>query len=345
MNIWLPFLQTGSGSDVFTSRLAAALTNEGHRVTTTGLARYWQYLPWGLKTLKAPADTDITIASASYGFAVRRPGNKLIAVEHHCVLDPTYRPYRSWFQAIYHQGLLRAFEKASLMAADAIVAVSRYTAGSLTRAMGCDGIDVIANGIETDFFCPSPEGKPPLSDRPVRLLFVGNLTRRKGADLLPDIMNRLGPGFELHYTSGLRTDGSASRSSNMKPLGRLDRRQLRDAYRRADLFLFPTRFEGFGYAVVEAMACGTPAVVTDCSSLPELVEDGVTGRLCPIDNTEAFANAVRDLAGNETGLRDMGQRARAVAVERWSLPRMARDYSELCERVLRNAPFEATGSS
>ena len=136
------------------------------------------------------------------------------------------------------------------------------------------------------------------------------------------------------YTSGLRSNNPFAEHPNMLALGRPSREQLRDAYRNADVLLFPTRFEGFGYAVAEAMACGTPVVTTNCSSLPELVDDGVTGRLCPLDDVDAFAAAIRDLAADRERLREMGKRARAAAVERFDIQVMARKYDELFQGIV-----------
>jgi glycosyltransferase involved in cell wall biosynthesis len=115
----------------------------------------------------------------------------------------------------------------------------------------------------------------------------------------------------------------------MVPLGRLTRDELRDEYRRADLLLFPTRLEGFGYAVAEAMACGTPVVTTRCSALPELVDDGRTGRLCRMDDVAGFADAVRELVADNELLYRMGRAARMIAIERFSMSRMAHSYAAL----------------
>ena len=334
MKIWLPYVQAGSGSDVYVEALASGLADAGQEVVLSPLARVWQFIPWPLRLLEAPPETDVILANTYNGFAFRRPGCKLVLVEFHCVLDATYAPYRSWLQALYHESLMRLFQRASLRAADALVAISASTARGINAALGGPGVEVIPTGIDTGFFLPSPNDVAQDRHRPIELLFVGNLIRRKGADLLPEIMRKLGPGFELRYTSGLRSKDPYSDVPNMKPLGRLSREELRDAYRRADILLFPTRFEGFGYAAAEAMACGTPVVTSACSSLPELVEDGVTGRLCPVDDTDAFVAAVRSLAGNSDELQAMGRRARAAAVANFGLAGWVEGYLRLFNRLV-----------
>jgi len=334
LKIWLPHLWSGGGADVFIERLAKGLSALGHEAIAQPLSKSWQFFPWCLKAVKPPNGTHVTLTTTNIAFTLKRAGIPLVALEHHCVLDSAYRPYRSAAQAIYHETLVRWSELASLKAADALVAISEYTAASLYHALGGPKARVILNGIETDFFCPRVDPVTNKEQRPFRLLFVGNLIRRKGADLLPQIMERLGPGYELRYTSGLRSKDDFAGHPNMKPLGRLTRDQLRNAYREMDILLFPTRLEGFGYAPAEAMACGTPVVTTDCSSLPELVDDGVNGVLCPIDDVESFVNAIQNLAADPNRLLAMGRSARQKAIGCFSIDRMARDYGCLFQDLV-----------
>ena len=334
MKIWLPYVHAGSGSDVYTERLANGLRASGHETVLTPVDRRWQYLPWRYLSVSAPSDADITLANLGAGFAFRRPGTKLVLVEHHCVFDPAFAPYRSRKQAIVHETLLRHIERKGLKVCDALVTVSDYTAKSLRATLGGPAATVILNGVETDYFTPPETPAPRNEGGPFDLLFVGNLSRRKGADLLPAIMDRLGPGFELRYTRGLRTDDPFADEPGMRPLGRLSQDELRDAYRDADALLFPSRLEGFGYAAAEAMACGTPAVAAASSALPELIDDGVDGRLCSVDDVDAFAAAIKELAAAPGRRTEMGRRAREKAVDRFSLDTMSRQYIRLFEELI-----------
>ncbi len=332
MKIWLPYIGTGGGADVFSKRLASGLEGLDYSVILQRLPRNAQFFPWRLRWQVPPHGTDVTITETHSAFALKRSDIKLIAVEHHCELDPAYALYRSLPQAIYHNLFLRHFKRRSLRVADSLVAVSQYTADSFYAAFGGPRASVIPNGVETDFFCPGPDPTPLHDIRSVRLLFVGNLTRRKGADLLPRIMSALGPGYELRYTTGLRTSDPFPGASNMIPLGRLSREQLREEYRRADLLLFPTRLEGFGYAAAEAMACGTPVIATNCSALPELIDDGSTGQLCPIDDVGAFVKGVRNLTSNRERLLSFGKRARKIVLQKFDNRHMAENYDELLKK-------------
>lgn len=334
MRVWLPYVFGGSGSDVFTQNLATALRRLGHEVIETRFSHNWQYFPGPMRFFTPPKDVDITVCNSWNGFAFQREAYRLVVVELHCVHDPSFAPYRSMKQAMFHNAFVRRYELASLKAADALVTCSRYTAESTRLALGGPKANVILAGIDTEFFCPDPGAEEMARGPRVKLLFVGNLIRRKGADLLPKIMDRLGPAFELHYTSGLRTPRNLAGHANMKPLGKLTRSELRDAYRQADIVLFPSRFEGFGYAAAEAMACGTPVVTTGASSLPELVDNGVTGCLCAIDDVAEFANSIRDLSNNPNALRKMGAAARSTAVSRFSLAQMAKEYETIFDALV-----------
>lgn len=337
MKVWLPYVVAGSGLDVYTKLLAKGFAEAGVDVEVTAIPHKWQYLPWRMKLLSPPDKTDVILTNSWNGFAFKRSSASLVVVEHHCVFDPAYMPYRSSAQGAFHDSLVRKFELASFNAANAIIAVSQYTANSLKNSLGVSDAVVIHNGIDTDFFCPSDGATEQSDSEPFRILFVGNPSRRKGADLLLPIMEALGDGFELVYTSGLRKDQGIRSGLRLKCLGRLSNEELRDEYRKADVLLFPSRLEGFGYAAAEAMACGTPVVTSNCSSLPEVVKNGETGLLCPIDDVDAFVAAIRQMAAHAELAENMGTAGRRWAVEGLSLDTMAASYITLFEDLQNGA--------
>jgi glycosyltransferase involved in cell wall biosynthesis len=334
MRIWLPYVTCGSGTDVFTERLAHALDDLGHETILTPIPHKWQYFPWRCRLIRPPGRVDITVTNSWNGFVFRIPGSKLVVVDHLWLFDAAFSPYRSIYQAIFHYSMVRYFVRASLHAADAVVAVSRYTAEMISHTFSAVEPSVIYNGIDVSYFTLASEGKPELDGRKIRLLYVGNLSPRKGCDLLPKIMQCLGGHYELRYTAGLRTNDEGPSVPNMIPLGRQTQAQLLDQYRYADLLLFPSRLEGFGYAAAEAMACGTPVIATNGSSLTEVVEHGVTGYLCPMDDVEQFCSAVKNLVSDPERLGAMGLAARRRVVDLFSMKRMAEDYSKLFDRLL-----------
>lgn len=306
MKIWLPTIKAGSGADVFVKRLAAVLIAQGFDAKITWFDKRFEFTPFLLNKYPTPAGTDIIIANSWNGFAFKRPGIPLVIVELHCVFDPGFRPYKSLAQHLYHILMIKQFETASFRNAAHIVAISEYTATSLKLAFGLKEVSVIPLWVPLDKFVPDHvvNIEP---DEPFRLLFVGNLLRRKGADLLAPIMEQLGGRFQLRFTTGLRSTARDICFANMTPLGHLSEAELIREYQNCHALLFPTRFEGFGYAVLEAMACGKPVIASANTSLPELVTDGDNGILCPTDDIASFVTACRTLADNRNRCAEMGK--------------------------------------
>ena len=77
--------------------------------------------------------------------------------------------------------------------------------------------------------------------------------------------------------------------------GQLDRTGVEDELRRATVCAFPSRWESFGNVVAEASGTGRPVVVSPIPPFRELVDDGVTGRLAPLDDAQAWGDALIDL--------------------------------------------------
>jgi glycosyltransferase involved in cell wall biosynthesis len=102
-------------------------------------------------------------------------------------------------------------------------------------------------------------------------------------------------------------------------------------YGAADLFVFPSQYEGFGLPVLEAMACGAPVIATRTSSLPELVAEG--GVLVPVGDEEALSAAIADLLGDDDRRRRLGRAAVTRAGE-FTWERTAHRTVEVWRRVL-----------
>jgi glycosyltransferase involved in cell wall biosynthesis len=163
--------------------------------------------------------------------------------------------------------------------ADAVICVSNFTRKRLKEVYGISDAHVIHNGIDTSVFKPKVPGNPPrIPEGKTVIFFAGNLSKRKGGDLLPPIMEQLGDRFVLLLAT-TNDSQKLTPCRTIQNLGNLTPAQLVDTYNRCDIFLSASRLEGFGLSVAEAMACGKPVVATNCSSLPELVVDGKGGFL------------------------------------------------------------------
>jgi glycosyltransferase involved in cell wall biosynthesis len=333
LTVWLPAIQGGSGVDVHTRRLAAGLDKRGVGVQISWFSIYFEFAPYVLACTAAPSGTNIIHALSWVGFAFKRRNIPLLISEQLDVLDPSYRPYKSLPQAVFHQAMVRPFMVKSFAAASAVTAVSRATAESLAQTVRLKSAAVIPNFVDTAVF--RPQSGSTKSAKRFRLLFVGNLTKRKGADLLAPIMSELGDEFELCFTTGLRNGKLRNIPTNMKSIGRLtDDVQLVRAYQECDALLFPSRLEGLPIAPLEGMACGKPVIATRASAMPEVIEHGTTGLLCEPDNVNQLVEACRTLADSPEKRRGFGDAARERVEKTFSEDVVVPQYVALYESLM-----------
>lgn len=110
--------------------------------------------------------------------------------------------------------------------------------------------------------------------------------------------------------------------------------ELARIYAGADLFVFPSYTETFGNVVLEAMACGTPAIVANEGGVKDFVIDNVNGRICEKRNAESFIVAISELLGNEKMRLGMGREARGYALtQSWNsiFDGLLSDYYEVIQ--------------
>lgn len=158
-----------------------------------------------------------------------------------------------------------------------------YVQKSLEREYGLKS-GVIATGADTQFFTPELEG--PRNVRP-RVLFVGSLCHRKQPQfLLPAALRFPDADFRIAGGGPMAKELAATIAErglrNVTLAGLLGSERLREEYRRADIFLFPSAFEGSPKVIVEAAACGLPVIARN-NYEPETVVHGETGYLAGTD--------------------------------------------------------------
>lgn len=283
---------------------------------------------------------DIIQGRSRVAFALRAPGRPLVTTVHHLTTDPDLQPYSTLAQRLFYRLVESRYDWWSIRSADAVVCVSRYTQQQVARTYGYTNTTIIYDGIDTDVFVPTPDlkrrddGLPDRGGR-IRLLFVGNRTRRKGFDLLPGILDRLPEAYVLYYTSGFQGTDEGPPHSRMVPIGAPDRDGLVAAYQSCDMLLAPSRLEGFGIVQAEALACGRPVVTTRISALPEVVDHDRSGFLCPRDDVDAYAEAVRRLGEDEALRRRFGEYGREKVVRSFGFEQLGRGFLELYDRLLR----------
>ncbi len=240
--------------------------------------------------------------------------------------DPGYRP------AIHH----------ALTASDAVTTVSNFLKRETERVLGFAGpTEVIHN-----FFTPrSPrrsraEVRQELGLRDEFVIFhSSNLRPLKRIDVLLETVARLQPRAAVKLLL-LAGGGFAHYAADVFRLGLEDMVILRenvtdieDYLQVADLGLFTSDSESFCLSILEAMFFGCPSVATRVGGIPEVVEDGQSGRLAPAGDAIALATAVQNLMDHPERRRQLGEAAQQRAQENFTAAVIVPQYEALYRRV------------
>ncbi len=354
-------LHKGSGQVVHIRELARALQARGHEVTvfTTRAEERTE----GLPVVEVPARhardflahlTGFDIVHTQYhpclwvGGLARRRGLPHVFTFH------GFAPIRHWNSSRQRLKMIRRRVGTFLalrLGADGYIAVSRFLADALARRylVPRERIQVVYNGVDLARFSPQVDGTPirekyGLTGKKV-VLYLGRLTKYKGAQFMlaaaPKVLEEI-PEAHFLVAGSLRNDlmdlpGLAKRLGIEKHVtftGFVPDEEVPALYRAADLFCYPSLWEGFGLTPAEAMASGVPVVAFQCTAVPEVVRDGVTGLLVRPRDVPGLAAAITELLWDEGRRREMGRAGRAHVEEnfRWELA--AERTEEVYRRVL-----------
>jgi glycosyltransferase involved in cell wall biosynthesis len=160
------------------------------------------------------------------------------------------------------------FIGASLELASRVACVSRIVADEAMRGFGVPAskIEIVPNGVD-EFFTPDEGSEEDF------ILFAGTLEPRKGIDDLLDAWRALpSPRPRLVLCGGRGWATNIGEEEGIVLTGYVTREKLRELYRRALAFVYPSRYEGFGIPPLEAMACGAPVIATRTGAIAEYAE-------------------------------------------------------------------------
>ncbi len=219
------------------------------------------------------------------------------------------------------------------------VSVSRKVSHTVKELYGVES-PTIYNGVPTSKYPGEREGSTFKGE--IRILNVGKFKRAKNHLLLVEAFAKAW-AEERRLRLMLAGDGSARKKveARVKQLGLEDRvdflgwrSDIPNLLSRCDIFVLSSEWEGFGIALVEAMAGGKPIVATRVGGVPEVVEDGETGFLVPPRDAEALAGAILKLARDENLRREMGEKGWKRAREKFDISLIAQQYERLYEERL-----------
>jgi glycosyltransferase involved in cell wall biosynthesis len=221
-----------------------------------------------------------------------------------------------------------------------IIAVSEAVRDSLVRhGIEQKRIAVVENGINLSRY---RDARPAdVSKQAFTFLFVGRLVRQKAVDVLLDALAALSEVNLWIVGEGNERSALEDQASKLGIAERVFflgiRNDVSSLMRTADCFVLPSRYEGFGMVLIEAMAAGLPCVVSDFSAAQELLRDGVSGLIVPRDDPRALTTAMRGIAQQPKYAASLAEAA-THDVERFSI---ARHVSKLLN-VLEKAPLPAS---
>ena len=324
----------------------------------------------GLSFASAPTGADVVHSHtwyAAFGGLLTRllHGIPLVVTAH------SIEPLRPWKREQLGRGADVAAwaERSALEVADAVIAVSSEMRRDLLRhfRIAPERAHVIPNGVDTDTYRPTA-GRERLArfaidpERPY-VLFVGRISRQKGLLHLIHAIPAIDPGAQVVLCAGApdtpeiarEVEAAVARSQATRPgvvwiPEMVDRETAVELYSHAAVFCCPSVYEPFGLINLEAMACEIPVIASAVGGIPEVVVDGETGRLVPVELVEeggtieprdppAFA---RDLAHTINALladpmlrRTMGVKGRQRAEALFSWAAVARRTLALYRDVVK----------
>ena len=262
-----------------------------------------------------------------------------------CGECPQLRPD---FHRIPHLSLQLVMETLRDLPALTVVAPSRWLAEEARRSRLFGGlrVEVIPYGIDLDVFRPNPSqaARAKLDlPRDALVCLFGAYTlqeHRKGFDLLSQAIQSVlddPDGARLHADGRLifaayGKDEKSLRKSGLpiRLLGHMESAgEMASTLSAADLVICPTREDNLPNVVMEAMACGVPVLSCRVGGVPDMVEDGVHGRLVPAEDANALGQALRELVLNPDPLKRWGAAGRSKCELEYPLRLQGQRYQQL----------------
>lgn len=240
------------------------------------------------------------------------------------------------------QGMTRTFTRwfmdRTLRSANRVIAVSTSVQDELRRHFGnFDNVEVVPNGVDTEFFVPNPE--PSEKDY---VLYVGRLSYRKGLLELMDAFERVSRSSHAELVlcgkGPLRPvlEGLAIKKGiqeRVRFTGFVTRQELLSLYQHARAFVAASSYETGPLTVLEAMSCGIPVVVTKVGIMPDVIKDGENGRFVEIGDSSGLSATLSEVLSDRDGSSRLGANARAAMLDGYRWQGIASRIADLYEKA------------
>ena len=179
---------------------------------------------------------------------------------------------------------------------------SEYVKQKVMRRFGVKNVTVTPNGVDPSIF--HPDAKQKLFDLPkCYILFVSSLEPRKNLDLLLCAWDEIKSDFRETWLIIVGVSGNvfqtvdfARETERVRFLGYVEDKALAGLYANATVLVLPSQDEGFGLPALEAMASGTPVIVSDGGALPEIVGDAAL--IFCLSNAAGLSNSLQECLSN-----------------------------------------------
>lgn len=250
----------------------------------------------------------------------------------------------SWKYPLYHGGF-RLWEVAtSIRNADLVLLLNHSDAEYVVEKLGVNSeqMGIVANGIPEEFLNLPFEPMSMAEDSAICIAQVGNYIARKGIEYGAIALNAILARYPQVKVSFLGTGCSEAEvhadfepavRDRIRVVPRYQHENLPELLRGHHIKLFPTFSEGFGLALIEAMACGLAPITTTTPGPMEIVNDGHDGIFIPSRDSQAIKNALERLITDRPYLEKLRRNACATA-QKYSWHRIARDNLTFYEAAL-----------
>jgi glycosyltransferase involved in cell wall biosynthesis len=294
--------------------------------------------PWRLGAFLARRANDFDVLDITTGDAYlwaagarrrrQRPrlvtrSNGLEHLAHRALIDQVRKGHAdlSWRYPIYNGGVRLWEVKASLRLADGVVLLNEVERSYAIEALNLERqrTCVIPHGLDESMLnAEVPLRYQDRSEGEARLCFIGNWTHQKGTSEIvaaAEKLHQCGRPFTITVLGSGRSepdvlaDFPEATRTRVKVVPRYPRQELPRLLSKSDILIFPSRFEGFGLAILEAMACGVVPVTTPVGIAEDVIKPGHNGFLVPVNGVDQLVAIVLAVANDSTRLCELGRNA------------------------------------